>query len=658
MDASSRPTYLAGMTDVPNDPASERRHPQRTAPRVAPPADAFSWGRVARLFAPHRGRVAVVAALVVVGAVIGIVNPLLIQRVFDDALFGDGGLDMGLLWTLVVAMVVVAVVGGVVGVAQTVQTNALGQRVLRELRDRLYLHLQTLSLSFFSGARTGDLQSRISSDVSSAQNAVTTSLSSILSNGITFVSALIAMFLLSWQLTVVTLLAVPLFVLATRAVGSRRERYTRDMQVETAEMSTITQETLSVSGITLAKLFGRQDHEIERFQGASVRLSEATQRQQVVGQAFFTVVQMFLGITPIAAYLAAGYALDGGSDLTAGTIVAFTTLQNRLFFPVARMLETFVELQSSRALFGRIFSYLDIEPEIVEADEPVELDRSATHGVTRFDHVHFHYPDSDVSSLGDISFTAEPGQLIAFVGPSGAGKSTVLQLVARLYDPDEGSVTIDDVDLRDLSFESLAATVGFVTQESYLFAGSLRANIAYGRPEATDDEVEAAARAAAIHDRIQEFEQGYDTVVGERGFRLSGGERQRIAIARVLLSDPRVLVLDEATSALDTASERRIQEALGELVHGRTTLAVAHRLSTIQAADVIHVIDHGHIVESGSHDDLLAAGGAYAELYHEQFGDGDVETECADGTVMSDGSVRPAGARHDPEACARRLVRT
>jgi len=640
-------TYVAAMTDssVTDDP----RHPRRRAPLVVDPVDAFSWSRVARLFSPHRARVAVVGVLVVLGAVLGIVNPLLIQRVFDNALFGPDGLDLGLLWTLVSIMLAVALVSGALGVVQTIQTNALGQLVLRQLRDRLYRHLQTLSLSFFSGARTGDLQSRLSSDVSSAQNAVTSTLSSILSNGITFVSALVAMFILSWQLTVVTLLAIPFFILATRAVGSRREQHTRHMQTETAEMSTITQETLSVSGVTLAKLFGRQDREVERFTESSARLSESAQRQQVIGQAFFTVIQTFLGVTPILVYLAAGYALNGGSDLTAGTIVAFTTLQNRLFFPVARMLETFVELQSSRALFGRIFSYLDIEPEIVEADDAIDLDAETTRGVTRFDNVHFHYPDTDRASLGDISFTAEPGQLVAFVGPSGAGKSTVLQLVARLYDPDEGVVSIDGVDLRRLSFDSLAHTVGFVTQESYLFAGSLRDNIAYGREDATDEEVEAAGRAAAIHDRIMEFAEGYDTVVGERGFRLSGGERQRIAIARVLLSDPKVLVLDEATSALDTASERRIQEALGTLISGRTTLAVAHRLSTIQAADVIHVIDRGTIVESGTHDELLVAGGAYADLYREQFGDGEIETECADGIVMSAGSgrsSRPAsGAR-------------
>ena len=621
--------------------AEMTRHHRRIAPPVADPADAFAWRRVIALFTPYRSQVAFVAVLVVAGAVLGIVNPLLIQRVFDDALFGSGGLDLGLLWTLTALMVAVAIVSGAVGVAQTIQTNSLGQRVLRRLRDQLYEHLHTLSISFFSGARTGDLQSRLSSDVSSAQNAVTSSLSSILSNGITFISALVAMFLLSWQLTVVTLLAVPLFILATRWIGSRRERYTREMQVETAQMSTITQETLSVSGITLAKLFGRQEREIGRFEESSARLSTSAQRQQVIGQAFFTVIQTFLGLTPIAAYLAAGYALDGGSNLTAGTIVAFTTLQNRLFFPVARMLETFVELQSSRALFGRIFSYLDVEPEIVEADDAVDLPSGADAGVGRFDQVHFHYPDTDVASLGDITFTAAPGQLVAFVGPSGAGKSTVLQLVARLYDPDTGTVSIDGSDLRQASFSSLATAVGFVTQESYLFAGTLRDNIAYGRPDATDDEVIAAATAAAIHDRITEFAAGYDTVVGERGFRLSGGERQRIAIARVLLSDPSVLVLDEATSALDTASERRIQEALTQLISGRTTLAVAHRLSTIQAADVIHVIDTGRIFESGTHDELLAAGGVYADLHREQFGDGEVETECEDGVVLSDGTIRP-----------------
>lgn len=602
------------------------------------PSDTFGWGRVIGLFAPHRRRVLFVVVLVLGVAGLGIVNPLLMQVVFDDGLFGDGGADLGLVVVLSAVMLAVTVVTGLLGVVQTVTTNRLGQDVLRDLRDRLYRHLQELSLSFYSGTRTGDLQSRITSDVGGIQTAVTTTISNILSNTVTFISALIAMSVLSWQLTLLSLATVPLFILATRWVGSRRERYTGQTQAATAEMSIITQETLSVSGITLSKLFGRQDAEIERFHEANERLSTAATAQQVIGQAFFTVIQAFMGATPIVTYLVAGWLLDRGTGLTAGTIVAFTTLQTRLFFPVARLLETTVELQSSRALFRRIFAYLDAEPDVREAEDPLELPRDQVAGALSFDRVRFSYDgDAAHAALDDVTFDARPGQLVAFVGPSGSGKSTVLSLAARLYDPTEGAVTIDGIDLRDLSMASMSDLLGFVTQESYLFAGTIRENILYGKPDATDTEIEKVARAASIHDRVMELPDGYDTSIGERGSRLSGGERQRVAIARVLLHDPRLLVLDEATSALDTASERRIQEALGELISSRTTLAVAHRLSTIQAADVIHVIDHGRIVESGNHDTLLAAGGVYADLYREQFGDGQIETTCADGVVFTSG---------------------
>jgi ATP-binding cassette subfamily B protein len=596
-----------------------------------------------------------VVVLVLATAVIGVVNPLLIQVTFDEGLFPDSaGPNVDLVVVLCAVMFGITLLGAALGVAQTIVTNRLGQDVLRDLRDRLYRHLQGLSLSFYASSRTGDLQSRITNDVGGVQNAVTTTLSSILSNIVTFASAIVAMILLSPPLTVLALATVPLFVIATRKVGQRRETYTAETQAATARMSVVTQETLSVSGITLAKLFGRQDREIARFTDANQRLAEVATRQQVIGQAFFTVVQAFLGATPILVYLVAALLLDGGgSSLTAGTIVAFTTLQTRLFFPVARLLETTVELQSSRAMFRRIFSHLDAESEVVEADHPVELDPATVRGEVQFDGVHFHYDSGDGETppaLDDVSFEAHPGQLVALVGPSGSGKSTLLSLLARLYDPTGGAVRLDGVDLRDLSFASLAGSIGFVTQESYLFADSLRANIAYGTEDADDADIEKAARAAAIHERIMEFPDGYDTVVGERGFRLSGGERQRIAIARVLLHDPRVLVLDEATSALDTASERRIQAALGELVTGRTTLAVAHRLSTIRAADVIHVVERGRIVESGGHDELLARGGAYAALYHEQFGDGTIETRCADGTVFSDGRCAWLAGREDEPA--------
>ncbi len=605
----------------------------------------FSWGRLAALFRPHRRRVDIVVVFVLTSAAVGIVNPLLIQVVFDDALFPADrvGPDIQLLVVLSIVMLAIAVLGGLLGVAQTILTNRLGQDVLRDLRDRLYRHLQRLSLSFYSSARTGELQSRISSDVSGVQTAVTTTMSNILWNAVAFASAVVAMLLLSWQLTLLALATVPLFAWATRAVGRRRERFTGEAQASTADMSVITQETLSVSGITLTKLFGRQQHEIDRFAEANRRLAEVTTRQQVIGQAFFTVVQTFLGATPVIVYLVAGLLLDRGTGgLTAGTIIAFTTLQSRLFFPVARLLETIVELQSSRAMFRRIFEYLDTRPEIVERPDAVALEPGSVSGRVEFDHVTFRYDgDRGPAAISDVSFVADRGQLVAFVGASGAGKSTILNLVGRLYDPTDGAVRLDGVDLRDLRLDSLAQVVGFITQESYLFADTLRANISYGNPDATDAEIEAAARAAAIHERITEFEDGYDTVVGERGFRLSGGERQRIAIARVLVHDPRVLVLDEATSALDSASERRIQAALAALVSGRTTLAVAHRLSTIQAADTIHVVDRGRIVQSGSHDELVSIDGHYRVLYREQFGDGEIETRCADGVVLADGSCRP-----------------
>lgn len=606
----------------------------------------FSWRRVMGLFRPYRARMVGITSLVLLTAGLGVANPLLIRVVFDRALFPEGGgVRMGLLWALSGTMLGVAALTAVFGVWQTNQTNRVGQRVLRDVRDGLYAHLHRLSLKFHGGVRTGELQSRIASDVGGVQTAVTTTLSALLSNTVTFASALIAMFVLSWQLTLVSLVTVPLFVAATRVVGARRAALTAQAQQITADMSVITQETLSVSGITLAKLFGRQDYEVANFRRTNEQLAEVATRQQVIGQAFFTVVQTFMSATPVLVYLLAGYVLSGGNTgLTAGTVVAFTTLQGRLFFPVARALETAVEVQSARALFTRIFDYLDIEPDLVEAPDAVGLSRAEARGEVEFHDVHLVYDGDSAPAIEGINFTAAPGRLVAFVGPSGAGKSSILSLAARLYDPVEGAVTLDGLDLRQLRLASLADLIGFVTQESYLFAGTLRANIAYARPEATDEQVADAARTAAIHDRIVELPDGYDTTVGERGFRLSGGERQRIAIARVVLHDPTVLLLDEATSALDTSSERRIQRALAELVRGRTTLAVAHRLSTIQAADIIHVVERGHIIESGTHDQLLAHGGAYRALYLEQFDDGRIEARCSDGIVYSDGTCLQADA--------------
>ena len=617
--------------------------------------------RIVASFRPYSFQVVLVGLLVLFTAGLGVVNPLLIQVVFDRALFpSSGNPDMNLMWILAGIMAGVTVITGSLGIVQTLLTHRMGQRVMRDLRDRLYRHLQSLSLRFFTDTRTGEIQSRVANDVGGVQRVVTSTVSDVLSNSVIFISTLIAMSILSWQLTLVAIGTTPLFFLLSRVVGAKRRAVAAETQKATAEMTAITQETLSISGIMLSKLFGRQNQEIERFHTENQRLSDLVIRQQMTGQSFFTVMQIFFSVSPVLIYLLAGYLIDGvGPEaLTAGTVVAFTTLQSRLYFPIGRLLEVIVELQASMALFERIFDYLDIEPEILDDPDAVELDPERVLGAVRFDRVGVRYgslgdgPDngeaavSSVSNnaaprwaLEDVSFDIKPGQLAALVGPSGAGKTTISYLIPRLYDATQGTVSIDGIDVRKIKQASLAGIIGYVSQESYLFHASIRSNLMYGNPQASQEEMEAAARAAYIHDRIMEFENGYDTIVGERGYRLSGGERQRLSIARVLLHSPKLLILDEATSALDTASERLVQAALVPLMKGRTTLAIAHRLSTILAADVIYAIDRGRIVEQGNHAELLARGGLYAELYQEQFQGGLVECHCQDGMVLTDGNI-------------------
>jgi len=468
------------------------------------------------------------------------------------------------------------------------------------------------------------------------------------------------MLILSWELTIVAVATVPFFFGLTRFVGKRRRAVTAEAQRSMAEMTAITQETLSVSGIMLSKLFGRQTQEMANFHRHNQELSDLAVRQQMIGHSFFAVVMTFLSISPAFIYLLAGYLISnaGAAPVTAGTIIAFTTLQSRLYFPVGRLLQVSVELQSSLALFERIYGYLDLKQDIVDAQDAEPLDHETVAGKITFDSVRVNYArsygeaddedakdveyDSRQWALDGVSLDISPGQLAAFVGPSGAGKTTLAYLVPRLYDVTEGAVSIDGKDVRKINQADLAAIIGFVTQDSYLFHDTMEHNLLYARPEATKKEMIAAAKAAFIHDRIMEMPDGYETVVGERGFRLSGGERQRLSIARVILHQPRVLILDEATSALDTASERFVQSALQPLMRGRTTMVIAHRLSTIIAADVIYVIDQGQIVEHGSHETLLSKGGLYTNLYQQQFGGGLIEAYCEDGVIFSDGSIGTA----------------
>ena len=627
-----------------------------------PPLSSPMLRRTIRLFRPYRFQVVSVAVLILVTASIGVINPLLIRTVFDSGLFpSSGGPDLQLLWILAAVMTSIAIANGIMGVIQTYMTNHVGQSVMRDLRDSVYAHLQGMSLGFFTSTRTGEIQSRISNDVGGIQAVVTSTLTDTLSNTVIFLSTLVAMLILSWQLTIVAVATVPFFFALTKYVGKKRRAVTSEAQRSMAEVTAITQETLSVSGIMLAKLFGRQTQEMANFHRHNQELSDLAVRQQMIGHSFFAVVMTFLSISPAFIYLLAGYMMSGSGSpaVTAGTIIAFTTLQSRLYFPVGRLLQVSVELQSSFALFERIYGYLDLKQDIVDSPDASPLDLERVSGGITFDSVRVNYArsygePSDENSeqeleeksrlwaLDGVSLKIPPGQLAAFVGPSGAGKTTLAYLVPRLYDVTEGSVSIDGTDVKEIRQVDLAAVIGFVTQDSYLFHDTMEKNLLYARPEASRDEMIEAAKAAFIHDRIMEMPEGYDTLVDERGFRLSGGERQRLSIARVILHQPRVLILDEATSALDTTSERYVQSALQPLMRDRTTMVIAHRLSTIIAADVIYVVDRGRIVEHGPHDQLLAYGGLYANLYREQFGGGRIEAYCEDGVIFSDGSIGTA----------------
>ena len=623
--------------------------------------------RIVRLFRPYRVQVGVVSFFILIGSVLGVVNPYLIKVIFDTALFcGNGCPKLNTLYWLVGLMILIPIISAGIGVVQTYLTNSIGQRVMEDLRNVLYEHLQGMSMRFFTSTRTGEIQSRLTNDVGGIQTVVTDTASSIFSNVVILVSTIIAMVVMSWQLTVLSLCMVPVFLVLTARAGKARRLITLEQQKSKAEMSAITQETLSVSGILLSKVFGRQEDEIDRFRTENRRLADLAVRTQMVGRTLFAVVNIFFSSAPALVYLVSGLVIAGAvqsgvvPSITPGTIVAFTTLQSRLFFPVAQMLQVSVEIQASLALFERIFEYLDLDHDIVDKPDAVVIPAAERQGRVELDHVYFGYEGADAErsaaqrlevhadqeaprawAINDVSLSVSPGQLAAIVGPSGAGKTTISYLIPRLYDVTRGAVRIDGHDVRDLRLNSIADIVSMVTQETYLFHASVRKNLLYAKPDATEEELVAATKAAFIHDRIVEFDDGYETVVGERGYRMSGGEKQRLAIARVILKAPRILILDEATSALDTTSERLVQAALEPLMRGRTTIAIAHRLSTILAADVIFVLDRGRLVESGSHAELLRSGGIYATLYEQQFQSGRVQAHCEDGMLLASGEVVP-----------------
>ena len=603
--------------------------------------------RVGGLFVPHRRQVLALALAVTVTSSLGTVPPLLSKAVFDNALFPDGGEPrMGVLAVLVGAMVGLTLLAGVCSIGTTYLSSAIGQRVMQGLRDHLFAHLQTMSLRFFTSTRTGEIQSRIANDVNGVQNVVTQAFPMLLSSGVLIAITLVAMAVLSWQLTLVSLVLMPPFVLFSHRVGRIRRDLVRTAQEVMADMSVKTEQSLSVSGALLGKVFHRQHHAIESYRADSSRLAELRVRQQMVGRLFLGLAQSMFLITPAMIYLVAGFGISHGSTgITAGTLVAFTALQSKLFQPFRDGLQTTIDTHASMAYFERIFQFLDLDQELEDSPDARTLAKDEVEGRVSFRDVHFRYDAADGAfaarpwTLEGVDLDIEPGQLAALVGPSGAGKTTLTYLLPRLYDVVEGAVLIDGVDVRDIRMASLAESIGMVTQEPHLFHASIRENLLYAHPEASDSELEAACRAAHIHERIMELPEGYETLVGERGYRMSGGEKQRLSIARTILKDPRILVLDEATSSLDTASERLVQAALQPLMRGRTTIAIAHRLSTIIAADVIFVVDRGRIVERGTHAELVDADGLYARLYEQQFHGGRVEARAADGFVLANGDV-------------------
>jgi ATP-binding cassette subfamily B protein len=602
-NATHQPEALLSTAKNPKNPKNPKNNTNTKNPRV-------SMRRIVRLFRPYRWSLLFVGFLVFASSLVSLVNPFLIRAIIDVAL-PQG--RTGLLALLALGMIVVAIANSSFSVSQTYVSTKVGQRVMHDLRTAVYSHLQRMSLAFFTKTRTGEVQSRIANDIGGMQATVTTTATALVSNATTVIAAVVAMAVLDWRLTIASLVMLPFFVWVSRRVGTERRRITRDRQRKLSTITTIVQESLSVSGIMLGHTMGRSRSLTDSFATESQQLSDLEIASSMAGRWRQSTIQIVMSAMPAVIYWVTG--LTGQGDhmaISIGTLVAFTTLQQSLFRPAVQLMSTGVDIQSSLELFGRIFEYLDLPVDIEQPEHPTPM--TNVRGEVRLDKVGFTYDGSPQPTLQNIDVTVPAGRSLAIVGETGSGKTTLSYLLPRLYDVTEGSVRIDGVDVRDMSFDDLADAIGVVSQETYLFHSSVADNLRFAKPDATDEELVAAAKAAQIHDHLAALPDGYDTVVGERGYRFSGGEKQRLAIARAVLRNPPILVLDEATSALDTQTEQAVQEAIDTVSAGRTTITIAHRLSTIRDADEILVLDHGQIVERGAHEELLANGGHYSAL--------------------------------------------